>query len=204
MNTLNDTLFDQQVDTANVARRSGNLFNRDSTFDTLPHPAPFDQSGLRYASPPVEWDQQRVDGVNVFSPTSSFSFAVGKAGSTINKAFPQAARIASQQLVVASALLSASLSYAITNATFSGPIGLYVLIDNRPIISVSGNSDLLIAAITPQGAAASAWSDVRSVSFSLDVAPLIQANQSVSLYASCANQAADFVWGVVTFKYVVL
>ena len=199
-----DSLVSRPFNPSEIVVDSNRLFERDSSFDTLPHDNPFVTDGLRYAAPAVEWDVDRQGRLDIYSPTSSFTFAVQTTGNLINTLFPQAALIASQQLTVPCALLAVSLSYAIRNTTFAGAIGMYVLIDNRPIISVAGNSDMLVGTITPTTGASSNWSDVRSNSYSLDVAPLIQANQSVSLYASCANQVTDIVWGIVTFKYVVL
>lgn len=189
---------------ADVAKRSNALFSRDLTFDTLPHTSPFVTEGLRYAAPPVEWDADRQGGVSIFSPTSSFTFSIASDGSLINAAFPVANLIGSQQITVPSALLAVSLSYATLNVSLAGPIGLYVAIDDRPSIGVGGNADILVAAITPNGASEQRFSDIRSNSFSLDVAPLIRANQSISLYASCANNVLDKVWGIVSFKYVVM
>lgn len=197
-----DDLLSQPWDTALVAKRSNLLFERGSSIGTLPHKTPYEQSPLRYASPPVDWELQRGGDIQIFSPTSSFTFAVAQTGNNIATVFPQAALIASQQLAQAAALVAISLSYAVRNASLGGAIGLFAVIDNRPIIGVGGNADVLVAAITPPGAAEQTWSDVRNNSFSLDVAPMINAGQSVSLYCSCANSALDFVWGVVTFKYV--
>lgn len=199
-----DDLLSRNFEVSQVAGRSNGLFRRDSTFDTLPHSNPFITSGLRYAAPPVEWDADRAGHLDIFSPTSSFTFAVDQSGDNINTLFPQAALIASQQITQASVLLAVSLSFAVRNQTGTGAIGLFVLIDNRAVIGLGGNSDILVGAIIPSAAAAQQWSDQRNNSFSLDVAPMIKANQSVSLYACCANQATDLVWGMVTFKYVVI
>jgi hypothetical protein len=140
----------------------------------------------------------------MFSPTTSFTFSVAQTGDNIATNFPQAALIASQQMVQPCAILGLSLSYAITNATFLSPIGLYVLIDNRPIVSIAANSSFLLGTITPAGAAAMNWSDIRNNSFSLDVAPMVNVGESVSLYCSCANDVTNLVWGMVTIKYVVM
>ena len=199
-----DSLVSRPFNPASVVVDSNRLFKRDSSFDTLPHDNPFVTDGLRYAAPAVDWEVDRQGRLDIYSPTSSFTFSVASNGALINTAFPQAALIGSQQLTVPAALLAVSLSYGIQNTTFTGPIGLYVLIDDRPVISVAGSADVIVGAITPRGFASSIWSDVRSNSYSLDVAPLIQANQSVSLYASCANQVTDLIWGVITFKYVIL
>jgi len=200
-----DSLLSKPFSLQEITVPTNHLFRRDAVFDSLPHEAPFTDEGLRYASPPVEWETLRQDGINIFSPTSSFTFALTQTGNNINTVFPQAALIASQQLVAPAALVAVSLTYAIRNVTNSGPIALYVTINNAtPIIGVAGNSDILVGCITPPGAAEQTWSDLRSNSFSLDVAPLIQANQSVSLYCSCANQVTDVIWGMVTFKYVTL
>jgi hypothetical protein len=200
-----DILLSKPFTPRQVTTGTNGLFQRDGTFDTLPHDDPFTQAGLRYAAPPVEWETQRADGISIFSPTSSFTFAVAQSGNNIATVFPQAALIASQMLTAPAALVAVSLSYAVRNVTNTGAIALFVTIGNAvPVIGVGGQSDILVGAITPPGAAEQTWSDVRSNSFSLDVAPLIQANQSVGLYCSCANQATDLVWGVVTFKYVTL
>lgn len=200
-----DHLLSKPFDPKAITLDTNRLFNRDSVFDTLPHEDPFSQAGLRYASPAVEWEQQKENGLLVFSPTASFTFAVAQSGNNIGTAFPQAALIASQQLTAPAALIAVSLSYGIRNVTNTGPIGLYVTIGNAiPVVSIAGQSDTLVGALTPTGAAEQTWSDIRSNSFSLDVAPLIQANQSVGLYCSCANQATDLVWAMVTFKYVTL
>ena len=200
-----DHLLSKPFDERLVVQRSNRLFNRDSTFDTLPHESPFlENVGLRYASPPVDWSIVEGRGAGVYSPTTSFTFALTQTGSNIATLFPQAALIASQQMVTPVALVAVSLSYAIRNVTNTSAIALAVLISSNPVINLTGSANALVTAITPPGAAEQTWSDVRSNSFSLDVAPLVNANESVSLYCSCANQATDVVWASVTFKYVTL
>lgn len=199
-----DNLLSEPFNPGSVVLGSNQLFRRDSTFDTLPHQNPFITSGLRYASPPVEFDLEQYGGINIFSPTNPFTFSVGTNGTLVATAFPQAARIASQTFVNPSALLSLSLSYAITQGSNTGPIALFVLIDSKPIVGVGGNADVLLGTIVPTGTAATDWSDTRSNSFSIDVAPILKAGESISLYCSCANNAVDLVWGIVSLKYVTL
>jgi hypothetical protein len=199
-----DSLMSRPFNIVNVGVDSNRLFERDQTYDTLAHEPPFTEQPFRYAAPPVEWETVAADGVSIYSPTTSFTFAVATNGSLINAPFPLASRIAAQGFAVPVAIVGVTLTYAIRNATNTGMIGVYVAIDDRPQISAASSASILVQTLTPPGTAEQTWSDVRNNSFSLDVAPLVNAGQSVSIYASCANQATDLIWASATIKYVVL
>ena len=183
---------------------SNRLFERDQIIGTLAHEAPFTEQPLRYAVPPVEWESMVEQGIDIYSPTTSFTFAVSTNGSLVNAAFPLANRIAAQAFAIPAAIVAVSISYAVRNVTNAGPIAIFAAVDDRPQISAAGSASILVSAITPPGAAEQTWSDVRSNSFALDVAPLVNAGQSISLYASCANQVTDLIWVAATIKYVTL
>jgi len=192
-----------------ILQKSNRLFSVDPDISYISAPSPFHQNDLHYAAEPVNDSGSDQTQAGITYPTSIVQFGVTTSGATINTLFPLAAVIASQKFTQPVAVLGITVTYAMRNGDGTQAMGLYVAINDVPaIIGVNNNSDIVTSAIVPSGNLASSgkesWNGEASVSFSLDVAPVIQSGQSVVLYASSGNFATNLIWALVNVKYAFL
>lgn len=161
-----------------------------------------------WGSPPT--DDSLLPDVNgtpaTYTPLGSFTLSVEKIGVTVTQVFPFAQRAATVRFSYNAAILSVDTIATIVNATADlnpGSIwGVFVGLDNGPIINVSQGTDIWDMIIAYGGT----YVKRTGVAFANDIAPLAKLGKQFAIYVcgGGANVATSKIAVVATVRYTSL